>query len=291
MDTHRMSDPITFLDIQGLPAIQINSPDGAQATVLLQGGHVLSWIPAGNAGEQLYLSPQAEFSPGKAIRGGVPVVFPQFEKKGPDRSLPRHGFARNRPWTLDSQSHSASHAQATFQLTDNDETRALWPHGFELELTVSVSGTELELELYVHNTGTTAWPFSAALHTYLAISGLDAVRLQGLEGCEYTDSLTGFEGIEDHPEKRFSDEFDRIYDKATNLLLMDGTRRLSVQSDNLSDAVVWNPGPDKCAALADMPADGWQHMLCVEAARVLHPKTLSPDEDWVGRQSLTLRAV
>jgi glucose-6-phosphate 1-epimerase len=36
-----------------------------------------------------------------------------------------------------------------------------------------------------------------------------------------------------------------------------------------------------------MPADGWQHMLCVEAARILQPKTLSPGEEWTGRQCLT----
>lgn len=36
-------------------------------------------------------SSKAFFKPGKAIRGGVPVVFPQF---GPG-ALPQHGFARN----------------------------------------------------------------------------------------------------------------------------------------------------------------------------------------------------
>lgn len=283
-----MSDPITFIDVQGQAAIHLKAPNGAQATVLLHGGHLLSWIPAGGAGEQLYLSPQADFSPGKAIRGGVPVIFPQFEQKGPDRSLPRHGFARNRPWRLDSQSHGAQHAQVTLQLSDNDETRALWPHCFELELTVSIGGTDLELELFVRNTGSTAWPFSAALHTYLAVSELHAVRLQGLQGCAYTDSLTGTEAVEGQAEHHFTGEIDRIYGKATKLLLIDGPRQLSLQSDNLPDAVVWNPGPDKCAALADMPKDGWRHMLCVEAARVLQPKTLVPGEEWVGRQSLSV---
>ncbi|RZI84534.1 MAG: D-hexose-6-phosphate mutarotase [Rubrivivax sp.] len=283
-----MSDPITFIDVQGQPALHLQSPDGAQATVLLHGGHVLSWSPAGGVGEQLYLSPKADFSPGKAIRGGVPVVFPQFEQKGPDRSLPRHGFARTRPWRLDSQSHGTSHAQVTMQLTDNDETRALWPHGFELELTVSVSGAELALELYVRNTGTTAWPFSAALHTYLAVSDVNAVRLQGLQGSAYIDNVTGAEAEEGQAERHISGEIDRIYAKATKLLLVDGPRQLSLQSDNLPDAVVWNPGPDKCAGLADMPQDGWRHMLCVEAARILQPKTLAPGEEWVGRQSLTV---
>jgi glucose-6-phosphate 1-epimerase len=284
-----MSEPTSLHDHHGQPALLIRAPDGAQATVLLHGAHVVSWVPAGGT-EQLYLSPTADYSVGKAVRGGIPVIFPQFEKKGPDRSLPRHGFVRNRAWQLESQRQGTVHAQATFQLSDSDETRALWPHGFELELTVSVSGAQLELELYVRNSGSTAWPFSAALHTYLGVDELARVRLHGLQGLTYVDNLRNAEAVEEHPEKAFADEVDRIYGMASSLLLTEGQRKLQIQSDNLPDAVVWNPGREKCAALGDMPEDGWQHMLCVEAARILQPKTLSPGEEWTGRQSLTLLA-
>jgi glucose-6-phosphate 1-epimerase len=272
----------------GQPAVRIQSPDGAQATVLLHGGHVVSWIPAGGE-EQLYLSPKAVAGDGQAVRGGVPVIFPQFEQKGPDTSLPRHGLARTRTWAVDSSSVGKDHAQLTLVLTDNDETRALWPHGFALELTISVNGPRLDMELHAHNTGETTWPFSAALHTYLSVSDLSLVRLQGLEGRRYVDSVAGGEAIEDHPEKRFYGEVDRIYANVkADLLLRDGPRRLSIETDNMPDAVIWNPGPDKCAALKDMPAEGWQHMLCIEAARINQPVTLAPDESWTGRQSLTL---
>jgi glucose-6-phosphate 1-epimerase len=101
--------------------------------------------------------------------------------------------------------------------------------------------------------------------------------------------VAGGEAIEDHPEKRFYGEVDRIYANVkADLLLRDGPRRLSIETDNMPDAVIWNPGPDKCAALKDMPAEGWQHMLCIEAARINQPVTLAPDESWTGRQSLTL---
>ncbi|MGC4061699.1 MAG: D-hexose-6-phosphate mutarotase [Aquabacterium sp.] len=272
----------------GQPAVRIQSPDGAQATVLLHGGHVVSWIPAGGE-EQLYLSPKAVAGDGQAVRGGVPVVFPQFEQKGPDTSLPRHGLARTRTWAVDSSSVGKDHAQLTLVLRDDAQTRALWPHGFALELTISVNGARLDMELHAHNTGETTWPFSAALHTYLSVSDLSLVRLQGLEGRRYVDSVAGGEAIEDHPEKRFYGEVDRIYANVkADLLLRDGPRRLSIETDDMPDAVIWNPGPDKCAALKDMPAEGWQHMLCIEAARINQPVTLAPDESWTGRQSLTL---
>lgn len=285
-----MSDfsfPMT--EVLGQPAVRIQSPDGAHATVLLHGGHVVSWCPAGGQ-EQLYLSPQAVATAGKAVRGGVPVIFPQFEQRGPDHSLPRHGLARTRTWAVESSRLGKEHAQVTLALDDSAETRALWPHSFTLELTVSVSGQGLDLELHAHNPGTTSWPFAAALHTYLAVSDLGAVRLQGLEGCHYIDNVAGGEALEDHPEKRFYGEMDRIYAKAPSLLLRDGPRRLGIEAHEMPDVVLWNPGPDKCSDLSDMPDDDWQRMLCVEAALISEPVTLGPDERWTGRQSLTLLA-
>lgn len=286
-----MSEELIFpmTEVLGQAAVRIQSPDGAQATVLLHGGHLVSWIPAGGQ-EQLYLSPKAVAGPGQAVRGGVPVIFPQFEQRGPDFSLPRHGLVRTRTWAVDSSSQGKDHAQLTLAIDDNAETRALWPHSFTLELTISISGQRLDLELYAHNPGKTTWPFAAALHTYLAVSELTQARLQGLEGLRYVDSIVGGEATEDHPEKRFHGEIDRIYAEAGALLLRDGPRRLEIESDNLPDVVLWNPGPEKCAALKDMPEDGWLNMLCVEAARIFEPITLGPDESWSGRQSFTLTA-
>ena len=92
---------VTPVTVEGQPGLTLALPDGSHATVLLHGAHVLSWHAAG-WGEQLYLSPAAglgALQSGQAIRGGVPVIFPQFELKGPDTSLPRHGLARQRAWT------------------------------------------------------------------------------------------------------------------------------------------------------------------------------------------------
>ena len=273
---------------QGLPAIELTLPNGSVAVVLHHGAHVVSWQAAG-WGEQLYLSPTAMAGEGKAVRGGIPVIFPQFEQRGPDYTLPRHGLARTRAWALDTHRAGADHALASFTLSDSPETRALWPHGFTLEFTVSLGPNRLDLELHITNTGDTAWPFSAALHTYLAGSDIGQLRLQGLEGCRFLDAVTQGEYIEDHPEKRFAGEIDRIYELVPrSLLLRDGPRRLTIESETFEDAVLWNPGPEKCVALSDMPDDDWRQMLCVEAAQVLNPPTLQPGDSWTARQSLVL---
>src|SRR6218665_2338535 len=121
-----LPDEFEVTEVLGQPAVVLRAPGGARATVLLHGAHVVSWVPAG-AEEQLYLSPQAVAGPGMSVRGGVPVIFPQLERMGPDPSLPRHGLARTRAWSVDSGRVGEEHAQMTLVLNDDDATRALWP--------------------------------------------------------------------------------------------------------------------------------------------------------------------
>lgn len=278
----------TLVEHQGHTVVQLRLPDGSQAVVLLHGAQLVSWQAPGR-GEQLYLSTTTPPRPGQAVRGGVPVIFPQFEQRGPDTQLPRHGLARTRTWAVDALQGGRDHATVTLTLQDDADTRALWPHSFALELTVSLAPQRIDIELHVQNTGTSTWPFAAALHTYLALSELGLARLQGLDGCRYLDAVTGGEQIEDHPEKRFAGEIDRIYAATPRqLLLRDGPRRLLIESEGFEDTVVWNPGPDKCKALSDMPDDDWMRMLCVEAGQILQPPTLAPGESWTGRQGLVL---
>lgn len=254
--------------------------------MLLHGGHVVSWKPAG-ASEQLYVSPRAQAGEGRAVRGGVPVIFPQFDRRGPDTRVPRHGFARTRSWTLGHEAAAAG-ATATLHLRDDEATRALWPHRFALSLSVALLGPRLELTFAVENVDEAPWAFTGALHTYLRVDDLMHARVVGLQGCRYWDNVTGLEAEERDPRRDVAGELDRVYTDATELRFEDGARRIAIASEGLPDAVLWNPGPDKCAELADMPTDGWRSMLCVEAARATQPLTLAPGERFQGRQTFTL---
>ncbi len=276
------------IEFQSQPAIELTLPDGSLAVVLLHGAHVTSWQAAG-WGEQLYLSPLSQIAAGKAVRGGVPVIFPQFEERGPDFDVPRHGFARTRAWQIDGMRAKDDQAMCTLLLNDDEETHHLWPHRFSLELTVALSHNRLDMELHITNIDDHEWPFSAALHTYLGVSQLTQVRLQGLGDSYYTESNSPTALKESDMEKRFSGHIDRIYAQAArSLALRDGARILNIESDGFEDAVIWNPGPHLCANLADMPNDDWTSMLCVEAAQVSRAPMLQPGESWTGRQSLIL---
>lgn len=272
----------------GLGKVVLVAADGSRAEIHTHGAHVTSWIPAGDI-ERLFLSERSEFEPGSAIRGGVPVIFPQFANEGP---LPKHGFARNVPWHLVSCTPNVSAvAEATFHLGSSPATEAVWPHAFEAELAVVVQGRSLELTLRVANTGSTPFTFTAALHTYLRVHDARETRVRGLRGCTYRDATAGGVHREESAEwLPIVGEVNRIYfDVRSPVTVEDNERSTVIDMEGFPDVVVWNPGPVGGAALSDLEPDGYLRMLCVEAAAIRVPVTLERGDRWSGRQRLLAR--
>ncbi|MNI82830.1 Aldose 1-epimerase [compost metagenome] len=87
---------------------------------------------------------------------------------------------------------------------------------------------------------------------------------------------------------QFDAEFDSVYTapaQPLRLVQPGGTLEIT-QSETCTETVVWNPGAVLGATLADMPAEGFRHMLCVEAARIDEPVVLAPGAQWQGWQQL-----
>jgi len=223
----------------------------------------------------------------------VPVIFPQFSDRGP---LQRHGFARMLPWQVLRQDCGADSASAVLRLTDTSHTRALWPHGFALELTLQVGSDALSLQLACRNTGADSFRFQAALHSYFRVGDLSRCILTGLEGRRYWDALDRAERQQTGPVALADGDLDRVYSRVAEPLRLQEAaghgqaRCAQIGQQGFEDVVVWNPGAAKCAALADMPAQGWRHMVCVEAARIHAPITLAPGESWHGTQTVRCQA-
>ena len=275
---------IQALDFHGLPALRLALPEGDAVVVARHGAQVLSWTSGG--AERLYLSPQALMDGHSAIRGGVPICFPQFNQRG---TLPKHGFVRNMAWQPENGRENNGHALALV-LHDNDATRAFWPHAFRAELRVSLKERSLRMTLTVDNTGPGPWTFAAALHTYLRVDEIADVRLEGLQGASRWDAVRDDRHVEMAPVLRFDGEFDSVYAApARGLRLHQPGGSLDItQSASCTETVVWNPGALLSAKLADLPDDGYRHMLCVEAARIDEPVQLQAGAQWKGWQELTL---
>jgi glucose-6-phosphate 1-epimerase len=266
------------------PKILLTAQDGASAEIYLHGAQVTKWVPAGEQDTRLFLSQSADFGPASAIRGGVPVIFPQFSNFG---SLQSHGFARRVPWEF-SGSAIANNASAFFELRDDEETRALWPHAFQAVLVVTVGGPALSVALTVSNPGAEPFSFTCALHTYVRIADIHATRIAGLGGAAYLDSTAGrVQRTQPEGDLAFSGEVDRIYPAApSSLVVIEPDRRLRVEKPGFPDVVVWNPWEQRGAGLSDLEPDGYRHMLCIEPAVILQPVTLGAGQSWTGTQRL-----
>lgn len=278
-----MAATVTHTTFKGLPALHLRSAGGAAALVSLHGAQVLSWQPT-RGDERLYLSPRARFD-GFAIRGGIPLCFPQFGDRG---ALPAHGFARTRAWRVCTERSGDDFALVSLELEADADSLALWPHAFRAELTVLIEGSRLDIELEVENTGAEPFEFTGALHTYLAVREVEETRIEGLHGHSYEDRTQAGKLMRDSGDVLLiDDETDRIYRKVTRpLLVREAGRCLGVHAQGFADVVVWNPWEERSRALADLPDDGFRRMLCMEAAAAHQAVQVDAGTVWHGRQTL-----
>jgi len=269
-----------------MPAVRWESRDGASAIATLQGAHLVSWKPAGGE-ECLYVSERSPFEAGRAIRGGVPIVFPQFADRGP---LAQHGFARTQPWSFEGTDESHEGYGASFALQGSPQTMALWPHPFRLVFSARIAGTRLDMQLRIVNTGDAAFDFAAALHTYFRVADAAATHLHGLRGTRCTDRGSSAVDVEPREVISAAEPIDRVYFAAPARVRVETPERvLHIGQRGFTDTVVWNPGVDRTARMADMPPDGFRYMLCVEAAAIEPRVALAPGDTWTAVQSIQVR--
>ena len=265
----------------GLPIVRVTSKL-AEAEISLYGAQVLRWRPAG-AGEVLFLSQQSRWERGAAIRGGIPVCFPWFRNKADDAHAPKHGFVRTREWRLDSLSADEIGTVTLLCVTGSDEeSRRWWPHEFLCAYRIGV-GRELRLEFSVMNRGNSAIRFEEALHTYFRVADASRVLVRGLDGSTYLDNMDGNRSRKQVGDLAIAQQTDNAYlDTAATVEAIDaaGSRRLRTEKMNSASTVVWNPGQDGAAAMAEFGPEEWREMVCVEASNVLGcAVTLGPDEE------------
>ncbi|XP_011043933.1 PREDICTED: putative glucose-6-phosphate 1-epimerase [Populus euphratica] len=279
--------------INGLDKVVLRGPRGSSAEVYLYGGHVTSWRND-NGEELLFVSSKAIFKPPKAIRGGIPICFPQFGSHG---SLEQHGFARNKFWSIDSDPPPFPTNSKSFIdliLKPSEEDMQKWPHSYEFRLRVALGpGGDLMLTSRVRNTNADGKPFTFAFayHTYFSVSDISEVRVEGLETLDYLDNLQNKERFTEQGDAlTFESEVDKIYlSTPTKIAILDHEKKRTfvLRKDGIPDAVVWNPWDKKAKTMADFGDDEYMHMLCVEAAAVEKPITLKPGEEWKGRLELS----
>ena len=258
---------IKFTSNREIIVVEITHPY-AKASVSLYGAHVISFQPKGQQ-DVLWMSDQSLFEEGKPIRGGIPVCFPWFGPHETDAQKPVHGFARLKRWEVFGTSVLQSgEVQLQLQLKDSPETKLLWPHSFELLITITL-GKTLEISLRCTNKGNETFTYSDALHSYFAVSDVQKIKLLGFKGFSYYDGLE--KGVVRKQNEEFliiqKEESRRYFDFTDDCIIIDSpsSRKIRVEKKGSRVTLVWNPWANTAKNIPDMPDDGYKNMICVEA--------------------------
>jgi galactose mutarotase-like enzyme len=100
--------------------------------------------------------------------GRAPLLFPivgtlaggVYRVAGKTYALPRHGFARRKPFEV----LSATSAAALLRLKADDQTLAVYPFYFQLQVRFEISGSTLRVTTAVRNEGDVPMPASFGYH-------------------------------------------------------------------------------------------------------------------------------
>ncbi|KAF4045663.1 Aldose 1-epimerase [Phytophthora infestans] len=275
-----------------LETVKLSHPHGSSAEVFLFGAHVKSFRAATDPKVDVIFMSKDSFMDGvNPIRGGIPVVFPNF---GGAPGFPNHGFARITNWTLASTKEATDNSPsvAKFTMAASNSTRQMWPVDFKLEY---------EIE------------FHTLLHNYLWVddSRNGGVAVSGLKGVDYFDQVAKVNKTETRQSVTFTnstaqtgntylDAPDKIVATIKGVSTKD--RSVTVQKKGFitgkkgqkaiktkTDAVVWNPGAERAKKLEDFGDEEYINMVCVEPGRVSVKQPLPAGHTYTLQQSITVK--
>ncbi|GAB5357786.1 hypothetical protein AAMO2058_000404500 [Amorphochlora amoebiformis] len=274
----------SFEYYKGKKAVRLSVEDGkggrSYTEVALFGAHVMKFTQVSADGKEtplMWTTKKAVFDGSRAIRGGVPLIFPQFNKFGP---MSAHGFARTAMFSLEgiTSDLDTPSITANLKLSTNEVSKEMWGKEIDFSLNYLVtlqgapdekSSSSLTLDMQVTNKGKVDLGFTCALHTYFPVSDITkavvtaALPGDSIKGMSYIDQLAEGKTRADKIVKQETDEIAlQVVDKATGLRI--------VQETNFTDAVVWNPWVDKAKRMAakDYEENEYKQMVCVEVAEV-----------------------
>jgi glucose-6-phosphate 1-epimerase len=236
------------------------------AKISLYGGQVLAWQPV-NEQPVFWLSENAIFEQGTAIRGGIPLCWPWF---GPyqapsGETAGNHGFARQRNWQLDEVTIEKNSVTVTLFLSGLND-HPLWPHQYQLKQQLIFS-KQFEQQLFISNLSSKAFEYSAALHSYFAVSTPENITVAPLAEFPFDDKVTGKEQQLAALENCCG-EVDRIYysNEVCSIEDKQWQRTIKVSSTNCQQWVLWNPGAELANKMKDLHVGAENEFVCLEAA-------------------------
>jgi D-hexose-6-phosphate mutarotase len=238
----------------------------ADAEIYLLGGNLTHFQPKGEE-KVIFDGKKSYILPNKSAHFGIPICWPWFGPHPTDSTLPQHGFARNSHWNiLETKSLSNAETLVKLGLEDNEDTLALFPHTFKLELTF-ILGKTLKVELKTTNTSSTPMQLTQALHSYFYVNNIRDIMIKGLENTSFIDQLDNNKVKKEADSLQFDTTLDRIYidtNKTCKIIDPILKRNIIVEKRYSKSTVIWNPWKDN--TLHDIGDKKYIKFVCVETA-------------------------
>ncbi len=267
-DAYAIPGHVSFIVGQGGLITAKVSNQWADGEMTLAGGHVSSF-QIKNQEDLLWMSPKSAHIIGQAMRGGIPVCWPWFGPHPSEpKSKPMHGFARTALWSMaETRALPDGATLVQMRLNDDENTRALWPHAFELDMEV-IFGQMLTVTLIVRNPGSEPFQFTSALHHYFKVADVSQIHVSGLDECDYLDKTEQYARKHQEGDIHFNGWVDRIYlDTTADCVIHDPgfQRKIRISKEGSRTTVVWNPA-EKAAIMPDVGLGNEVYFVCVETA-------------------------
>jgi glucose-6-phosphate 1-epimerase len=263
-----------------------------ESSVVDRGAHLLTWAPTDQP-PVLWISARPDIAPDASVHSGVPAVFPWFGSGVSGDMTPSHGFARTAKWKQMGIAEGPTAKVAVFQLDQSKVTSPLFPGAYRATYAIS-AGPVLDLALTIENTGDQEFTYEEALHTYLHVSDVRQVRVEGLDGATYLDKLNNGTESTQSGDITFTGETDRVYRSTSVVRVVDPGlgRVIHVRKISSASTIVWNPWEAKAATMNDITPDDWTNFVCIEGGNVgTDAITLQPEESHTMRYRLRVESL
>jgi len=262
-------------DEHGFPCLNVTVA-GYRSRIYQHGAHLTHYGPI-EGDPLIFLSEEARFQEGQAIRGGIPIICPWFGDHPTDAEAPAHGLVRARPWEW--AGHTATTDQVTVVLTTRIENDPHYDGTLDLALTYTIS-KQLDLNLSVVNSGDHPVRCETAFHPYFHVGDVRQIKITGLQGATYLDKEQNFARCHEAAGAITIDgPTDRIYLDAIKTCTIEDPelrRKIVVTKKGSNSTIVWNPWVEKSRAFKDFGDDEWPGMVCVEQANAADNALILP---------------
>jgi galactose mutarotase-like enzyme len=237
---------------QYLTYILSDSQAGTTVDVVPErGGIITSWqLPQdGKPVEIFYMDKERYSHPELSVRGGNPILFPicgnlpdnSYVHDGQLYQLKQHGFARDLPWEVVSQSVESA-ASLSIRLGSNEATREVYPFDFEVIFTYILAANKLTIQQKFVNLSDMPMPFSVGFHPYFAAGDKSKLEMYipGSEFCDKSGKTHQFDGSFNYNQDEIDIAFERLTTRSSSVKDHDQCLQITMDWDEcFSTLVFW----------------------------------------------------